>query len=73
MVAADHLPYTNAGEGSAKAKLTFDQVREIRARYAAGGVRQLDLAAEFGVGRSTVAQILTRKTWKEPRGTSSRS
>lgn len=47
------------------AVVTPDQVREIRARYAAGGITQMELAAEYGLGRSGINFILTRHTWKE--------
>lgn len=44
------------------AKLTDDQVREIRARYANGEV-QVVLAAAFNVTQVTVSLITRRKTW----------
>ena len=45
-------------------KLTADQVREIRARYAAGGVRQRDLAKEYRVSQSTISAIIAGRQWK---------
>lgn len=50
------------GERSPNAKLTESQVREIRARCAAGAVRA-DLAREFGVGDSTLGRIVRREKW----------
>lgn len=46
------------------AKLTEGQVLNLRARYAAGGITQRDLAFEYGVSRSLVSVIVTRKAWK---------
>lgn len=45
-------------------KLTIEQALEIRMRYAAGNVRQKDLAIEFSVKQSTVSNLVRRKTWK---------
>ena len=45
-------------------KLTVNQVVEIRTRYALGGVRQVDLAAEYGVDQANVSAIVLRKSWK---------
>lgn len=45
------------------AKLTDDAVREVRARYAAGGVTQAALAAEYGVSRETMRDAVNRKVW----------
>jgi hypothetical protein len=39
-------------------KLTPDQVQTIRARYAAGGVSQRALAAEYGCGQNTIGRML---------------
>lgn len=46
-------------------KLRPEQAEEIRQRYAVGGVRQVDLAAEFGVGQTTISKIVIGQTWKE--------
>jgi hypothetical protein len=55
------------GEKNSRAKLTEEQVREIRRRYErgwrtaqSGGV----LAREFGVSPSTISQIVRGKHWK---------
>lgn len=50
------------GEDSPTAKLTEKQVLDIRAR-AARGERQKALAAEFGVGYTTVQNVVHRHTW----------
>jgi HNH endonuclease len=52
------------GEASPVSKLTEQQVQEIRARYAMGGVRQKDLAAEYGVVQALVSAIVRRKLWR---------
>lgn len=53
---------TLRGERAGLAKLTDEQVMELRALYAAG-TRQIDLAARFGVRQSTVSSIVRRATW----------
>ena len=45
------------------AKLTEEQVIEIRSRYAAGGVFQRALAAEYGVSQSVISEIVRRVSW----------
>jgi hypothetical protein len=47
-------------------KLTDAKVREIRWRYANrfGGPTQAELAAEFGVSRSTISAITSGRTWR---------
>ena len=56
-----------AGDAMRSAKgfisLTEDQVRRIRARYAAGGVSQTALGEEFGVSQATISRLLRRKTY----------
>jgi hypothetical protein len=52
------------GEANHAAKLTADAVREIRARFAAGGVTQTALAREYGVDFRSVSQIIRRKRWQ---------
>ena len=42
-----------SGEASPNAKLTKDLTREIRSRYAEGGVSMAALATEFGIGKTT--------------------
>lgn len=46
------------------AKLTAEQVRQIRARYAAGGISHLRLAKEYGVTRASIANLLIGTTYK---------
>jgi DNA-binding MarR family transcriptional regulator len=46
------------------AKLTNDQVREIRALYEAGNVTQTALSHRFGVTQSTIHLIVRNKKWR---------
>jgi HNH endonuclease len=57
-------PEHNArGETIGTAKLSSALVREIRAKYARGGVSQQTLAAEYGVHQASVSAIVRRATW----------
>jgi hypothetical protein len=51
------------GEASGKAKLTEEQVRALRAEYAAGGTSHRKLAAKYTVSQQSVAGIISRKYW----------
>lgn len=51
------------GEDNGRAKLTADQVREIR-RRADAGESYKDLSREYHVSESTCHSIIQRKTWK---------
>jgi hypothetical protein len=51
------------GERVHTAKLTADRVREIRAAVA-GGQMPTAVAARFGVARSTVGDVVKRRTWR---------
>jgi hypothetical protein len=48
---------------SGRAKLTDDRVRRIREAYEYAGLTQRQIAGVFGIARSTVSAIVTRKTW----------
>lgn len=52
------------GEVHGSAKLTEANVIYILARYAAGGISQSRLAAQFGVTQSLIYCITRRKAWK---------
>lgn len=52
------------GSRSGMAKLTEDQVREIKTRYGKDGVTQQMLATEFGVTQGKISYIIRGKTWK---------
>lgn len=51
------------GEGHPNTPLTEKNVREIRARYAAGNVSQQTLADKYGVCRPTISNVIRRVTW----------
>ena len=55
-----------AGGKNPSSKLTVEQVREIRCRYAAGDM-QKNLATEYGVGQSTISYIVCWRTWRHLR------
>lgn len=47
------------------AKLTEDQVREIRRLWDVGKLNQMALGVMFNVHGSTIGQIVNRKTWQD--------
>lgn len=51
-----HRKYDYGINGNHLAKLTDDQVREIRAKYRAGATRK-ELAVEYGIAPSTAANV----------------
>ncbi len=51
------------GEQNGQAKLTTAMVKQIRQRYAQGGVTQCALGAEYGVSHATISRIFHRKKW----------
>lgn len=51
-----------AGERNVMAKLTEDDVREIR-HLVASGMMQKDVAPMFGVGRMTISRVVRRELW----------
>jgi hypothetical protein len=52
------------GEANKLSRLTVEQVREIRAKYEAGGVSYRQLASEYGVHPPTLWKVVTRRTWQ---------
>lgn len=54
--------FLTAPKIKAKAKLTSEQVREIRSRHNKGE-RQIDLSREFQVSFSTVSNLVNFQTW----------
>jgi hypothetical protein len=51
------------GEQAHNHKLTEKEVMEIRKRYAAGETNKVQLAKAYGVTRSNIYWIVTRKCW----------
>jgi len=52
------------GEACSWSKLSEDDVRAIRARYAAGEITQRELADEFNVHVMVINSIILRRSWK---------
>jgi hypothetical protein len=52
-----------AGENNGRNRLTWNDVRAIRAA-AAKGARQADLAAQYGVAQAHISQIVHGKRWR---------
>ena len=51
------------GESHPQAKLTAEDVIQIRKLYAEGGISQPKLAAQFQIHQAGISRILLRKTW----------
>jgi len=51
------------GERNSRAKLSNEQVREIRRRYTGQRGEQKALRLEFGLSPATISNILRRHTW----------
>ena len=65
---ANHLKRPTRGELSGMAKLTYQQVKEIRKKYSTGNKKKYStrkLAKEYNVGKSTILYIVQGKTWKD--------
>ena len=62
--AADRTAHGNTRINSTNAKLTEDNVREIRKRYR-GGETQAQIAKRFKIDRANVSYIVRWKTWKD--------
>jgi len=52
------------GERNCKAKLSAEQVQQIRAMYKAGGESTNTLASKFNVTQALISQIVLHKIWK---------
>lgn len=51
------------GEDQGNAKLTENQVTEIRQRHAAGNITQRALATQYGVSQKTIMNVVKRVAW----------
>lgn len=49
----------------ANAKLSPENVREIRRKYDTGQAKQTDLAAEFGVSQRVISLVVRRESYKD--------
>lgn len=56
---------SHRGETSPLAKLTEQDVREIRERYARGGIYQRELGVEYGVSQTEVGRIVRGVRWRQ--------
>ena len=54
---------SKSGEGNSRARLAQHDVQTIRHKYENDNVRISDLAKEYGVGYSTIWNIVHYKTW----------
>jgi len=52
------------GEKNVKAKLTAEQVLEIRRLYKEEGKTQMDLASLYGIDQTSISKIVLRINWK---------
>lgn len=68
MVAGPRHPQYGHPEQHPMRKLTWTQVRQIRAEFAVGRVTQGQLAERFGVRQTTISNIVHGGTWKESLG-----
>lgn len=55
---------SHLGERSPRARLTTDDVREIRTSYAAGESTQRELADKYGVTQSSIGAVVRREAWR---------
>ncbi len=53
--------WNQRGTQSVRAKLTSDDLAEIRARYAKGGVTHKELAEMFNVSKKTIGKVIRRQ------------
>jgi len=58
-------PERLGGPGYGRSQFTADQVREIRALYAAGDVSQPELGRRFGVSHVAIGKILRRVSYPD--------
>lgn len=56
---------SSRGDKASTAKLTWEQVREIRQRHSKGGITYVQLAREYGVANCTIGELIRGLTWNE--------
>jgi hypothetical protein len=59
------MSIVHSGERCHKAKLVWEQVRNIRKQYSTGKYSQNDLAQEYNISRSAIASIVQNRSWIE--------
>jgi len=52
------------GEAHGRAKVTADQVREMRRLFDAGSVGVMELGRRYGLNHKTVGQLVRRQIWR---------
>lgn len=57
--------YPRAGENNGNAKLTWEEVREIRSLYVRGQISQTTIANRFNVPQTTISGIISGRKWIE--------
>jgi len=66
----DEHPYRRgkraaSGEHHSQAKLTWEKVREIRARHAEGNITYSALACEYHMSPQSISDIVLNRYWRE--------
>jgi len=51
------------GSRNPNGRLTFEQIRAIRANYFSGRAKQTTLARQFGVSQAHISRIILKKSW----------
>jgi len=55
---------SNKGENHPMAQLNEEKVKDIRQKFASGNYKRKELAELFGVKKTTIEKVITRKLWK---------
>ncbi len=61
----DDVKLLISGENNVNAKLDWDKVRDIRARYAVGGISHRELATMYNVTKRAITCVINNLTWVE--------
>jgi len=52
------------GAGHSRTHLSDEDIREIRSRYATGGITQTQLGLEYGVNNGSISRLISGQTWR---------
>jgi plasmid maintenance system antidote protein VapI len=63
-----NLPFPKALSKPNRLTLSDEQVIEIREAYAAGGVRDMDLAIKYGVSRNVISHLVSGRNYRHVGG-----